>query len=343
MFRPTIALIVCAVMSPGLVSQKRAVFPSNHTHREGAGYVSNVPFSSGVQRTQFVYESVDLQIPNGATIQQIGFRRNGGSPSESTGFKVQLEVLMGPSTATAASASPSYVQNYAGSPTTVFSKKVLDLPNLSGTGTCNSSFVMVPLDNGFKHDSSKNLAVEYRVYANSNANRQFSYYFDRADFLTPVSYGSACNTSGRTTPRLRSYPSTSTYWRLDLSSGPYVSATALFLGIKKKSLELSSIGMPGCFQLVDPLIVDRTKTTSSYGGSTSWTFTIPNNLRVTVHAQVFMMDLFANSLGIVASDGVSTAFGDRLLMSMIHAAGSTTSTTGSVSRSYGVVSAFDYK
>ncbi len=39
----------------------------------------------------------------------------------------------------------------------------------------------------------------------------------------------------------------------------------------------------------------------------------------------------------------SEVIGERPQMTMIHRAGSTTSTTGSVSRFYGVVSAFDYK
>ena len=343
MSRLTLALIACAVMTPGLMGQKRAIFPSNHTNREGSGYVSNVPFSSGVQRTQFVYESLDLKIPNGSMIQRVGFRQNGESfRSQSTGVKLQLEVLMGPSTKSAAAASFSYVQNYSGSPTTVFSKKIFDLPSLAQAGTCVSPFVMVPLDSGFKYDSSKNLAVEYRVHANANANRQFSYYFDRADFLAPVSYGSACKTSGNTTPTLTSSVPFGTSWRLELRSGPYTTATALLLGVKKKSLDLTAFGMPGCFQLVDPLIADHTKTTSSFGGSTSWFFIVPNNLRLTVHAQVWMLDVFANNLGVISSNGVSVAFGERPQMTMIHRAGSTTSTTGFVSRFYGVVSAFDY-
>ena len=85
------------------------------------------------------------------------------------------------------------------------------------------------------------------------------------------------------------------------------------------------------------------KTTTSFGGSTVWIFTVPNNLRLTVHAQVFMLDVFANNLGVISSNGVSTAFGERPQMTMIHRAGSMTSTTGSVSRFHGVVSAFDYK
>jgi hypothetical protein len=345
------SLFAVIAVAGALCAQGTAVFPDDHTnpgpgkpYLNGASVTGSYPFSSGVSRTMYVYESWQLAIPDGARITQVGFPRD--ESYTSFGKRIQLQMFMGGTTREASTADREFARNYSAAPVEVYTTKVFDLPNLGVVTTPPVVHeVMVPLDVPYVFPA-ENLAVEYRVYANANGNQSFSYWLDVARFRSPVTaFGQGCVTSGGALPTLRSRPSAiGQNWVVDLTNAPASTPVMLFLDLQPAPNPIPLAGAPGCFVHVLPL-ADVSDTTNT-GGSKVWSFPLPDNIglfRAKLASQALAIDLFANAAGIVASNGDEVQFGMDPRATMIYATGSATVQSGYVWRNFGQIALFAWQ
>jgi len=325
-----------------LAAQNEAVFPGDHASRDGSTYSSNYPFSYGVSRMMGIYESWDLAIPHNAMISRIGFRQD-ETHMTSTGYSIQLEMFMGKTVKTAANAVAQYDQNYTIPAQQVFTQKVVALPNLSPP---NQRMIWIDLDTPFQYDENMNLVVEFRIAANSNSNQPWSYYLDRATFVSSdQSFGVGCPASGGATPALSSNPSyIGGNWQLRLANAPYNALGFLNIDFVQHPPILGDpFGAPGCWLLVRPFVF--LGFTTSSGGSKAWNTPVPYSLvfyNFSVYSQALVQDIFVpgNTLGFISTNGDQITFGVEPVETVILSQGSTTATNGSVYRNYGVITHF---
>ncbi len=326
--------------------QNTATFPGDHAGVPGFTWQQSFPFSNGIARQMMLYESWDIDIPNGKQITHLGFRREETNLS-STGVAIQLEISMGPSVLDASTADRDYAKNYSSPPSVVFTKKIFNLPNL---GAAANDVVWVPLDTPHTFDSSKNLVVDYKVFANQAGNAAFAYRLDLATFSSPVvAHGVSCQTSGGKTPKLESSASKiGGSWAIRLTNGSSSSNTVLLVGWRPiaSPISLTPIQMPGCWINVNLAGAVSIPGTTGTTGSLTFRTPIPNNLSLykgKLYSMAIMDDLFANPLGKITTNGDEMRLGVDPRQTAIRSTGDPLATRGSLTRNWGAVSLFGWQ
>lgn len=348
--------LAVALVSSTALAQKVSVFPVDHRDFEGTSRTSSNPLSGGVSRQLFLYDSSLLDMPNGVDIKRVGFRQDGGFALAANGAKVQLEVRMGASKLALDKANRTYDRNYDGNATVVFSKKIVDLPSFAKpTSAPSKNFVWITLDRPYRFDKGRNLVVEYLAFANNKQNRSFPYLLDFATFASRTEkFGTACKGSNdkamRVTPRGARIGSS---WTVSVQDAAGASVVAFLFATNKDKLggvvplpfSMTSLGAPGCFVNVDPLIAIPRPTSTS--GSTSVTIPIPRVdelYQQTFYGQFLSVDPFANALGMTTSQGVGMTLGRLPKITRVWRSNNILATSGFVDSSTGgqVVTAFDH-
>lgn len=362
MRRGLVWLGILSVQGGFVLAQNTVVAPADYTTIEAESWSSDLPFSGGITRYQVVYHRDYLLLPNAAMITATGVRPDG--LRSSTGQRIQLEIWFGHTTKFGVTGTnrltSTFDTNYDGSLTRVFDLKTVTLPNLTPPATPPSTTpVMVTLDRPFTYDATRNLVVEYRVFANDNANNRFTYAIDTGfGMATNTRFGQSCPTStGRLPTHLTTGPklhelAVSRGWRLFVSNGAASSPAAVFMGIDNSNsfglplpFDLAVIGAPACFLNVELRLSMPVALDSS--GALSTGITAPPDPRLyrsTIYTQVAMVDVFANNLGVITTNGASSTVGaDYQLTSFAFlAVGNANATVGNVTTS-GVVSLFQYQ
>lgn len=351
----TVAAI--ALVPGAILAQTNVLFPAEYATIEAENYVYNYPFSGGVTRYQTVFLKETVGLDNGAAITAIGVRPDGYNTG--TGHRVQMEIWMGHTTRWDTGGTNLltgvFDNNYEGSLTLVYGKKTLQLPNLTPPTTPPATnHVMVTLDRSFTYDRSRNLVVEFRVFANDNANQAFFYPIDfGSGYSVNDTFGVACPTSNGTLP---AHTTTGPVlggnaWWLQLSQGAGSTAAAFFLGVSKVDsfglplpFDLAVIGAPSCFLNVE-LRLTLPGQTDLWGNASKY-IPAPDDLQFfgsTIYTQVAMIDVFANSLGVVTSNGASSKVGAVPQAVLIYAFGDANAANGIVYGRYGAVTVFQHQ
>lgn len=343
---------VCSIVLAAAASaQTVQTLPFDHGNLEGSSAITNRPLSGGVGRMQLIYSNWRIGIPNGARINRVGFRPD--LAGTGTGHQLQLEIWMGHSDNLHASVSTTFANNYVAPAVQVFNRQTFALPTVPSVATGpNPNLIWFQLDQPFTYDSSHNLVVEYRIFANSNGNAAFSYRLDSASFASETTrFGTACATSSNRMPAMTCQPtSLGSNLNLSLTNGPASSPGVLLLGLSNSTwnglplpLPLASLGATGCtLQVSIDTSIPITTTTS---GSMSAGLPVPNVLGLygsTLYFQAGLGDLFANSAGFVTSASASVTLGVVPQGTLVAAVGNASATTGSRSISYGLVSVFEF-
>ncbi|MBL8897807.1 MAG: hypothetical protein JNM84_09270, partial [Planctomycetes bacterium] len=283
---------------PELAAQTVSVFPTDHGAVEGVGSVG-LPFGDGIGRRQFIYQSGFVGLPNGAQITRIGFR-----PDESasdTGRRVQFQLQMGHGSRSLANASSLFAQNYDGTPTVVFARRILQLPNLTASAPGPSTGAMwIQLDTPFTYDATKNLIVDFSISAIDNGNQPFSYRMDLPSWVAGrSSFGAGCLQSDGRIPQVSTTGGfVAGSWTVSLTRGLPNSVYSLHVGAGTANWQglplpfpLDAVGAPGCSLLVEwPVVISRP---TGFAGNDSVTAQIPNDLvfyGLTFHAQAVIFD-----------------------------------------------------
>lgn len=325
-----------------------AIFPPSLVNTDGEYGNPTIPLSGGVSRVQMIYESYQLTLPNLAAISAVGFRQDGGNAAASTGYQLQLQILAGTTTKDSTTASALFANNYDGTPIVAFAKKVFALPTLPVPPSTGASpnFVVIPLDAPYVYQRAKNLLFEYVITANSNASQPFNYYLDQSNGLSlpSTTYGTGCPNSANKVAALTSSGGLlGGFWGASMSNGPASQAVGFIVSGAQTNVPLS--GAPGCSLLVDLTGSIVVATLSSAAGTAAIGAPVPNDLifdQRPIFTQIGMVDPFANSLGVVVSNGAKTILNSPPRMAIVQATGSATATTGQLLPQVAIVSRFDY-
>jgi hypothetical protein len=337
--------------SLGLAAQTTAFFPSDHAGFEGPIFERRLPLTNGNSvRTQIVYEGVDLLIPGGRQITHLGFRQDAAVPS--LGTTLDLQIFIGPTNMTAATATNNFANNYPSPPTEVFTRKIFQLPDLGNplNPNPNGNLIVIPLDTPFPYTAGQNLAVEYRVHGNG-LGAAFNYQIDKGDYRSANgTVGQGCMGSDGRIPRLNG-PTTNApipgTWLLNFRLGLPNSIAVLFVSFAQTAPNpiLQLLGAPGCDVFIDTANVQGFTSVTNTSGNFDRSFTIPNQARLNdlqLWAQTVVLDTAANNAGLVVSNAYFTELGMEPRMTTISNV-SLSSTTGSIVRNNGIVSLFRYQ
>ena len=356
MNNPSLPLVLSLLVAAAN-AQSVAIFPDEYAAvAEGPLNSPNLPLANGTGRVQCVYEAIDIAVPSGHSITRIGFRQDGTVTTLDAGRTVNVEILMGWTTRTAATMTTNFANNYGTTPVTVLGPVNVVLPNLrdSANPLANGQF-FVNLATPFPYvPAGQNLIVEYRVFGNSGGGSSFSYRLDRADFYSPATYGPAgCPHSGGGTPVITVQPvRPGQNYSCAMATGPGTSPGVLLLQVGQglvPAFPLTAV-FPGinplCTGQISPVGMTSLAAVSSATGAATWSFQIPNNpafsdLEIT--SQAAFLDLFAPG-GLVVSRGATILTGARPRSTILAAAGSpATVTTGTLSVNYCPVAFFEHQ
>jgi hypothetical protein len=336
-----------------LPAQAPVVFPSDHaTVTNGSSSVTWFPYSYGISRQMAVYESWDLGIPAGHQITRIGFRADGTTIAY--GESLQLQVRMGQTDRTAQSLLNNFDNNWFGTPTTVFGPAVFAMPDLNNVLSPNPDgpIIWLTLTTPFTFDPSRNLLVEWRVFANTNGGASFSYALDVGSFLSPVVSGPlGCQHSGGQIPDLESRPTkVGGTWYNDLYQAPANQPVILFLNVGLPltapfSLAPLFAGIPAaCTGQVSPISLFSLTQVTGSSGYELFSVPIPNDRvfnDLLLSSQAFCFDFFQPG-GVAVSNGDQVQIGIDPAMTVLYHQGSATNPTGSLYQNFGVVTLFDH-
>ena len=346
-----------AVLAASTLAQSVAIFPDEYAAvPEGPLNSPNYPMAFGTSRVQVLYDAIDLAIPSGHVITKLGFRQDATLTTMDAGRTLQLEVRMGWSTNTPASMVTNFDNNYAAPPVTVFGPAAFVLPNLRDASNPlpNGQFFLT-LTTPFSYvPAGQNLVVEYRVFGTSGGGASFSYRLDRADYYSPRTYGppgcqhSGGNIANLTLAAVRPGLSFSASIATGPANSPGLLAINLGTGLYPAFPLTGVFGgiSPTCTGQVDPLNLATINGTTGAGGTTSWSFPIPNNPAFAdylIYAQALFLDFFAPG-GLVVSNGAQVLTGAAPRTAIVAVAGApTTVTTGSKSNNYCPVAFFEHQ
>lgn len=319
---PTVALLASAL------SAQTYYVPDNLAN---AGTCNVIPFGSASPSGSF-YTCLTQQIVTAAdlgnlpgVITGLGFAACGSGKSRFTQLQVIMDVLPPSSTL-----STTFANNLTPNAVTV-----LDASNYAWHTTSNS-WMDIGLQNYFVYDGVSDLVIQIlanqstspagfhrsttkpRLYAvgwtgsppatgtysaNTAQKMEFSLQMARSG-----TFGDGCVGSNALAPKmvLSGTPQLGQTQNLDLAQAPASSAAFLVTGFGNGfpfPFELSSYGMPGCYQYFGPASTQLSITDPS--GVALVPFAVPNSsgvIGILLYAQWACLDLPANALGITTSD-----------------------------------------
>lgn len=349
------AIFAALLLSGAAVAQTASVFPPDYgSIPDGPFNSPNLPFAYGTSRVQLVYDTASMTVPIGHSITKIGFREDGTVTSLITGRSLQLEVRMGYTSYASNTLTGTYDNNWASTPTTVFGPALFVLPNLHDPAAPlpNGRFDLTITPFTWSPPAGQNLLIEYRIYGTSGGGAPFSYYLDRADYVSPVVNGPAgCPHTTGTAVQTVSPVRPGLYYDSTISSGPAASPCVLAMNIGTPLVApfpltgvFGGIG-PLCTGQVSPVGLATLGGTTGGSGYANWSFFIPNNLAfsgVVISTQALFLDFFSPG-GIVVSNGAQVTTGTNPRASALYVNGPpTTSTTGSLANNYCPVTFFTH-
>jgi len=346
----TLPLTVVLLSGLGLQAQNDAFLPSDHASFEGSSFERRLPFSSGATaHVMFIYEGIDLQIPDGKLITHLGFRQETGIPS--LGTTLDLQIFVGETTMTAENASNNFANNQTSPPIEVFTRKSFRLPDLGNplNPNINAPYVIIPLDVPFRYTAGSNLAVEYKVFSNG-LGTSFNYQIDKGTYRSSNgTIGQGCTGSNNRVPKLTGRTNNASVpgpWTLNFSLGTPNSIAVLGIsaGQTPANPVLGLLGATGCDLFIDLSTTAFVTTLTDAGGRFNMTLQIPNNPAfndAVLYAQTIVFDM-ASAGGLTASNAYFTELGMTPRVTTISTT-SLVSATGAVSRNNGIVSLFRYQ
>jgi hypothetical protein len=349
----TPCFLLPVLLGGALAAQTTTIFPDEYVAvPDGPTYSPNLPLAYGTSRVQCVYEAIDLAIPSGNQITQVGWREDAQYTTLDPGRILQLEIRMGYSTMTAATLGTNFANNYSTTPVTVFGPAAYTLPDLrdSSNPLPNGQF-FITLAAPFTYNPSLgNLVVEYLVYGNSGGGTSWNYRIDRGDYYSPVTYGPAGCPGSNGTPTLAAQPTRpGLSYSTNVAHGPGSSFAILVIVPGGQLLTPYSLQtylptlQASCMGQVDLASALTMTGITSTSGAKSWSFTIPNSTSFEDFdwaSQALFFDFFAPG-GAVVSNGAHVLTGARPRTSILRASGPPAlTTTGSVLRNYNPVPFF---
>jgi hypothetical protein len=223
---------VVLALAAGLAAQGNPahveVWPAYYRNFDGNSstfYPFSPTATANQHRLQLIYN--ELRGHAISNMRSLAFRRDGVT-AVTTGIArtVDLEVLCG--AGDAAAATTTFANNYIGTPTVVYTRKMTNLPDRSAAPTARPMpfDVILMFDNLFTHAGTNDFLYELKVYGNSLTGAGNDYYSDYATqnpaFVpsTSTTIGAGCMTNASMTlPMTLSSAYSSAGTRVDRASG----------------------------------------------------------------------------------------------------------------------------
>ena len=345
------SFVCTALLSGGLAAQTLSYAPSGHDVAEGS--VSNtIPFWAASSTYQQVHDASDLTVAFGAptvTISSINLRRDGLWTGGLTARGLDVQISLGQTTISAATATTDFATNLGPTPSVVLPYTNFNLPALTAAGVPNPVGWSFPFATPFTYVApAGNLCWEMRI---RNASSTASATLDAASLtgatLWPL-FGNGCIATGQTqaaTIGLRSFTLTTGAFRHRLDRGAANAPAVLLFGTARQQFTV-----PGLCSNVETLpVVDLAGVTGAtgtwdvqlnFGPVVGW----PSTRLVLQFA--FLDASLGLGLGLSPASEVTTPQPSAGNVSRIYAApagggaGNELATTGTLGLSYGLVTIF---
>lgn len=148
---------------------------------------SNLPFAQQPNRMQVAYHG--SQVPENLLVSKLAFRRDEASVCAPS-YQIELAIRMGHTTTHPANLSRNFADNLfvdgeldlpEPALTTVFERKVIDLPGIHGLPRSDDQFdLVIPLDRPFltRTGIGKHLILDIQVFWHSAGSQPFELWFD---------------------------------------------------------------------------------------------------------------------------------------------------------------------
>ena len=345
---------LCALVAGPVAAQSFVVSPLQYTGYEAAA-ASDAPFS-GAGRSQQIHG--DLR-GTARSFTGIAWRRDGQIATNPTltARTLDMEVLMANSTY--ASASATYANNYVGSPTTVFTRKSVGLPDQTQQPDSPAPWtVNLAFDVPFPYAGTNDLVWELKQY--SNVGQPSTAYWcdavsgrDSAALGGSASVGTGCTTA-HGIMRLRSVFTTNAgngtlglAW--SLSGGPTNTVSVLLVGRTNPNVFLPLLCPPGNYLYTDLAFFALVGTTDAAGTGTFPSSSVPFSplyAGAAVTSQAVAIDNNQAGYGVAASNGLTSTVAPApapITIARVQAASSSaTAPTGTLMFGYGLVTRFQY-
>jgi len=294
-------------------------------------------------------------------ISQLSFRQNAGNTTNYTGTRaVDLEMFMADSVDWNR-ATFVFAQNYAGTPTNVLARRIVNIGPLGQNSTTGPLpfTVFVPLDAPWPYAGTRSFLWEALVYANpvSGTFNQIDAESGSSASGTSTITGSGCMATGRTTAMTHTLTTVDRAGTLvifpTVSNGPSSAPSLLTLGLSNPNLPYPGLCTNLHTDLVALIDLGPTSATGSFSGDTGFGFVMPNVglAGAVITSQVVSVDTGQTGLPLALSNGRSTVLPSPNTTDVVRVTRIYNNSTGTASllaapitsaHSYGVVVEFTY-
>lgn len=313
--RSLLTILAAAAIPSLLVAQSFVVSPPSFATIEG-GTWSDSGFSS-VGRYQQI--CADLR-GTARTFQALAFRRDALVPTNATliGRTLDFELLC--SNSNLAAASTTFATNYVGSPVTVFTRKMIGLPDFTQLPGVQPApwTIHLPFDVPFAYAGTSDFLYEWKTYSSSTGN---GYVVDGVSGRDSswiggsTSVGLGCYTTNGNM-RVRGVFTTNTStnslgvtWSVD--RGPNTLTAGLLVGLNNPNAYLPNVcpNTGGNYLYTDAMLFSLIGSLDALGTWNLPVFTVPYSpsyAGASLTAQAVALDLGQLGLGVAVSNGIAT-------------------------------------
>lgn len=332
-------------------AQSYVVSPAQYTRYEAAAS-NEGPFAS-VARYQQIHG--DLRgTPRMFTA--LAWRRDAvvATNQSFVGRTFDIEIACG--SANYAALSSTFANNYIGAPTTVFTRKSVNGPDLTQQPVSIPApwFLSIVFDTPFVHAGTNDVLYDIKVHGNTSGN---PYPYDAVSSRDTAMWGAStavglgCLTA-HGNMRLRSAfltnGGTNTVglnW--SVTNGPTNAFGALLIGATNPNLFVPNLCPPGNYLYTDVAYMTRPGGTDSLGSWVLPTVTVAGNpayAGIQLTSQAAMIDLNQGGLNVAVSSGITSEVApvpQPFQLARVSAT-SPTALTGTLQTGYGLITRFEY-
>ncbi len=341
-----IALVMCA-LSVALAAQSYTVSPAAYTNLQGPSG-NTFPLNYQVGRYQQVHG--DLK-GTPRVLQGMSLRKSSSTQSSMTARTISVTILL--CDGNYATVSGTFASNYAGTPVTVKPKGTVNCPDWTfSQGTPEPWSVVIPFTTPFVYTGVNDLLWEFQVDSNTATSGYYADAASASDTLNAsyVQLGTGCKAGTNTQPMTQSMRiyTTATTKLLNFTGSvsyvpPSVPAAILASPVNPNAT------IPGLCEKVFVISFWSFPATSTTRGTISIplvsTTHDPNWAGLKLYTQTFVPDASQTGIPLALSNGTEATlpgFASTFDLARIYYNGSTSATTGSLGKNYGLIVRFTH-
>jgi hypothetical protein len=339
--RPLVALLLAAALS----AQTYVVSPVGYANQAGN---SNNTFPLYYQAGRYQQVHADLA---GTPRVMLGMslRKSSTTLSSMTARTISVTVLM--CNSSLAAATGTFASNYIGTPTTVLPKTSVNCPDWTfSQGTPEPWSIVIPFTTPFPYPGVNDLLWEFQIDSNTATGGYYADAASASDTLTAtlVPLGVGCRVGSNTrnmTQSMRIYTTASTKLlnlTSSVSAAPPSAPALLIVGPVNPNLTIPGL----CEKLFTLPTWQFPMSTNSSGTGTLPLVSATHDpawAGLKLYCQTFAPDAGQTGIPLAGSNGTEATlpgFAVPVNVARIYASGSSSATSGTIGRSYGLIVRF---